>query len=46
MRIIAAVQSPSSVRRILEHLGLPTEPQELSPAREAPYEDLLDLGLG
>jgi hypothetical protein len=46
MRIIAAVQSPDAVRRILGHLGLPEEPQALSPARDAAYSDLLDLGLG
>jgi hypothetical protein len=46
MRIIAAVQGAEPVRRILEHLGLPTEPQALSPARDGPHSDLLDLGLG
>jgi hypothetical protein len=46
MRIIAAIQNADAVRRILEHLGLPAEPQALSPARDAPYSDLLDLGLG
>ena len=46
MRIIAAVQRPDAVRRILEHLGLPADPQVLSPARGAAYSDLLDLGLG
>jgi hypothetical protein len=46
MRIVAAVQGAEPVRRILEHLVLPTEPQALSPARDGPYSDLLDLGLG
>ena len=36
MTIIAAVTRPASVRRILEHLGLPSEAPELHPARPPP----------
>ena len=46
MRIIAAVQSPDAIRRILQHVGLPADPQALSPARDAPSSGLLDFGLG
>ena len=36
MKIIAAVTKPASVRRILQHLGLPSEAPELHPARPPP----------
>jgi len=32
MKIIAAIQSPSTVQKILECLGLPTRPPPLKPA--------------
>lgn len=40
MRVIAAVQKASEVRRILEHLGLPHEVPTLMPARGPPELEL------
>ena len=40
MKIIAAVTKPASMRRILEHLGLPSEAPELHPARPAPQLEM------
>ena len=36
LRFIAAIIQQSAVRRILEHLQLPTEPRRPSPARAPP----------
>ena len=36
LRFIAAVLEPAAVRRILDHLGLPSEPVRLHPARAPP----------
>jgi|GEM_PF-5362612 len=40
MRIIAAVTRPASVRRILEHLGLPSEASELHPGQPPPEMEM------
>jgi hypothetical protein len=39
MKIIAFITDPQSVRRILRHLGEPTEPPPLQPARAPPQQD-------
>ena len=39
-RLLAGISDPEAIYRILAHLGLPTEPPELAPAR-APPEPLL-----
>jgi hypothetical protein len=39
MRIIAAIDDPPVVERILSHLGLPTARLEISPARSPPSLD-------
>ena len=31
---------PASVKSVLEHLGLPTEPPAIAPARPPPLDDL------
>lgn len=40
MRLIASLTEPASVKRILEHLGLPAEPSALAPARAPPLDDV------
>jgi hypothetical protein len=40
MKILAAVTEPASVRRVLESLGLPSEPPRLRPARSPPQTEL------
>ncbi len=37
MKIIALVNSPASIERFLRHLGEPSEPPPLEPARAPPY---------
>ena len=39
MRLIAFITEPASVKPILEHLGLPTEPPQLARARAPPHDD-------
>ena len=39
MKIIAFITEPSSVSRILKHLGEPSEPPPLKPARAPPQQD-------
>ena len=39
MRFVAAVMLSSAIRRILRHLGLPSDPVELAPARAPPELD-------
>ena len=39
MKIIAFITEPSSISRILKHLGVPTEPPPLQPARAPPQQD-------
>jgi len=40
MRILTAITDPPVIRRILGHLGLPTEPTTLAPARDSPEPEL------
>lgn len=46
MRIIAFITDPVAVRAILAHLGEPTEPPRIAPARGPPLWDLPDAGAG
>ena len=39
LRFVAAILLSSAIRRILRHLGLPSEPVELAPARAPPELD-------
>ncbi|MEQ1633469.1 MAG: transposase, partial [Planctomycetota bacterium] len=38
--LLAAIHDPDSIQRILRHLGLPTEPPEIAPARPPPQSRL------
>jgi hypothetical protein len=40
MKLIAFVVQASEIRRILDHIGLPTEAPKAQPAREPPQGDL------
>ncbi len=40
MRLTAFLTEPTSVKSVLEHLGLPTEPPVLAPARAPPLDDV------
>ena len=43
MRVIAFIQSNESLHRILSHVGLPTDPPLISPARGPPgWDDVMD----
>jgi hypothetical protein len=42
MRILAAIQTPQAIRDILDHLGLPSRPPPIAPAR-LPREDCPEL---
>ena len=44
MRIIAFLADPVAVRAILAHLGEPTAPPRIAPARGPPLWDLPDAG--
>ena len=44
MRIIAFLTDPAAVRAILAHLGEPTAPPRIAPARGPPLWDLPDAG--
>jgi len=44
MRVVSAVTSPAVIRRILEHLDLPTEIPAFAPARGPPQEELPAFG--
>jgi hypothetical protein len=37
MKLKALVQKPENIARFLKHLGEPTEPPPLAPARAPPY---------
>jgi hypothetical protein len=39
LRFVAAIMLSSVIHRILRHLGLPSEPVELAPARAPPELD-------
>jgi hypothetical protein len=43
MRVLAILTEPDPVRTILAHLGLPTEPPRVTPARAPPQLDMLDF---
>ena len=43
LRLIAVIDDPAVVQRVLRHLGLPTEIPEARPARAPPIEVPLDL---
>jgi len=36
MRILAAIEDPKIIRKILDHLGIPSSPPKLGPARGPP----------
>ncbi len=38
MVLLAFLTEPASVKRILDHLGLPTEPPRVAPARGPPEQ--------
>ncbi len=40
MRVIAALQEPAQIRRVLSHLGLEAETPRLHPARAPPETEL------
>jgi len=42
MRIIAAIEDPNVIKKILDHLGLPSAPPRLYPARGPPIQDYGD----
>ncbi len=42
--LIALIEQPAIARRILEHLGLDSEPIRPAPARAPPLPDELDWG--
>ena len=46
MRIIAFITDGPAVRDILGHLGEPTAPPRIAPARGPPLWDLPDAGTG
>jgi hypothetical protein len=39
MKIIAAIENPKVIRKILEHMGLDTKPPPLQPARGPPKQE-------
>jgi len=39
MKIIAAIEDPKVIRKILDHMGLDTKPPQLTPARGPPLRD-------
>jgi hypothetical protein len=46
MRVIAFISEPLVIRDILDHLGVPTSPPRLMPARGPPLWDRLDAESG
>jgi hypothetical protein len=46
MRIIAFITDPSTLHDILLHLGEPTAPPRVAPARGPPLGDMPDAGAG
>jgi Putative transposase len=40
MRVLSVIDEPAVVKRILDHLGLPTEPPPLAPARASPMDQV------
>jgi hypothetical protein len=43
MRIIAAIEEPTAIKKILSHLGLPTKIPQLAPARAPPNTEVTEL---
>jgi hypothetical protein len=43
MRIIAAIEEPAVIKKILDHLGLSTKVPQLAPARAPPDVDITEL---
>jgi hypothetical protein len=43
LRLLATIEDPATVTKILTHLGLPTERPALTPARPPPQQDELDF---
>jgi len=41
MRVLATIEDPAVIRRILTHLGLSLEPGEAVPRRGPPSDDVL-----
>ena len=39
IRLIAVIERPDVIRRILKHIGLPAEPRSIAPARSPPQPD-------
>jgi hypothetical protein len=46
MRVIAFITDPPTIHDILVHLGEPTAPPQIAPARGPPLCDLPDAGPG
>ena len=46
MRVIAFISELLVIRDILDHLGVPTSPPRLMPARGSPLWDRLDVATG
>ena len=44
LRLVATIDQPAVIRRILEHLGLPAERVRAIPARAPPAQDDMDWG--
>ena len=39
MKILAALEDPFIIRKILTHLGIPAQPPPRTPARYDPYDE-------
>ena len=46
LRFLATIEDPKTARKILNHLGIPTELPEPLPARSPPWEELRLPGIG
>jgi hypothetical protein len=40
MRVLSVIDEPTTVKKVLHHLGLPAEPPDLSAARAPPMEQV------
>jgi hypothetical protein len=38
MRLLATIEAPSLVRKILDYLGIPSRPSQLAPPRVSPSQ--------
>jgi len=43
LRVLAVVDEPGAVKRVLEHVGLPAVPIDIAPARGPPQPELFDV---